>query len=110
MGQAYIIINESKRQYIHPHRFGDGYKLTEFGASGGGTMFALAALLARGNGSNGGDLRSSDPLIGSWAGDPIVVLGEYTCQYEDATKTYEDISDRIRGVLVDAGEDVSQPL
>jgi len=110
MGQAYIIVNTAKKQYIRPHRFGDGYKLCEFGASGGGTMFALAALLARGNGGGGGDIRSKDPLIGSWAGDPIMVLGQYTDEYGSIREGCEDISDRIRGVLVAAGEEVGTPL
>jgi len=34
MGQCYVIANISKRQYLFPHRFGDGLKLLEFGASG----------------------------------------------------------------------------
>ena len=110
MGQAYIIVNETKKQYIHPHRFGDGYKLCEFGSSSRGTMFALAVLLARGNGRGGGDLRSDDPIVGSWAGDAIVVLGEYTDQYDGVRETFEDVSDQIRGVLVGAGEDVGDPL
>jgi hypothetical protein len=77
MGQYYYIVNITNKQYIHPHRFGDGLKLLEFGCSGNGTMTALALLLADGNGRGGGDLRSDDPIIGSWAGDRIVVTGDY---------------------------------
>jgi hypothetical protein len=77
MGQNYYIVNPKKRQYLHPHKFGDGLKLMEFGASGSGTMMGLAVLLADGNGRGGGDLRSENPLIGSWAGDPIVIAGDY---------------------------------
>jgi hypothetical protein len=77
MGQYYLIVNAKKRQYLHPHKFQDGLKLMEFGASGSGTMMALAALLADGNGRGSGDLRSESPLIGSWAGDPIVITGDY---------------------------------
>ena len=77
MGQAYYIVNRTKRQYLNPNRFEDGRKLMEFGASGSGTMMALAVLLADGNGRGGGDLRSESTLIGSWAGDPIVITGDY---------------------------------
>lgn len=77
MGQYYVIANLDKKQYLHPHRFGDGLKLLEFGASGQGTMTGLAILLASGNGRGGGDLHSEDPIIGSWAGDRIVVTGDY---------------------------------
>jgi hypothetical protein len=77
MGQYYIIINRDKKQFVHPHRFGDGLKLLEFGCSATGTLTALAVLLASGNGRGGGDLRSENPIIGSWAGDRIVVAGDY---------------------------------
>lgn len=77
MGQYYYVANLDKKQYIHPHRFGDGLKLLEFGSSGQGTMTGLAILLASGNGRGGGDLRSEHPIIGSWAGDRIVITGDY---------------------------------
>ena len=54
MGQYYIIINRDKKQFVHPHRFGDGLKLLEFGCSATGTLTALAVLLASGNGRGGG--------------------------------------------------------
>jgi len=80
MGQYYLVVNVDKRQFLHPHCFSDGLKLMEFGASGCGTMAGLAILLADGNGRGGGDCRvKADPykLIGSWAGDRIVVTGDY---------------------------------
>lgn len=77
MGQYYKIVNLDKKQYLHPHNFGDGLKLMEFGSSGGGTMLGLAILLSDGNGRGGGDLHSSKDLTGSWAGDRIVIVGDY---------------------------------
>ena len=77
MGQYYKIVNVKKREYINPHMFNDGMKLMEFGMSGGGTMTALAVLLADGNGRGGGDINSTNDIIGSWAGDPIVIAGDY---------------------------------
>lgn len=121
MGQYYFPVNIDKREYIHPHKFGDGLKLMEFGSSGSGTMLGLAILLASGNGRGGGDLDrqtvdkgenafgeegSFDPLphervehawkykdpgagvkqtyrtivpkiVGRWAGDRIVIAGDY---------------------------------
>lgn len=77
MGQYYKIVNLDKRQYLRPSDFKDGAKLMEFGASGQGTMSALAVLLAHGNGRGFGDCRSEDPIVGSWAGDRIVVTGDY---------------------------------
>jgi hypothetical protein len=57
--------------------FGEGVKLMEFGMSAGGSLTALAVLLSNGNGRGGGDLDSSNDIIGSWAGDQIVVAGDY---------------------------------
>jgi hypothetical protein len=77
MGQYYLVCNVDRREYLHPHHFGDGLKLMEFGSSGCGTMLGLAVLLADGNNRGGGDLRSNHRVIGSWRGDRIVVAGDY---------------------------------
>lgn len=77
MGQYYIAVNLDKKQYLHPHRFDDGMKLAEFSMTDGRTMTALALLLADGNGRGGGDVRPEHELIGSWAGDRIVIAGDY---------------------------------
>ncbi len=84
MGQYYKIQNMDKQEYIDPHVFGDGAKLLEFGCSGMGTMLALSILLADGNGRGGGDLmipesanKEVKAIVGSWAGDRIVVSGDY---------------------------------
>lgn len=78
MGQYYKIVNPAKKEYLNPSSFGDGLKLQDFGNGSFGTMFALALLLSSGNNQGGGDLSSNDPLIGSWAGDPIYILGDYS--------------------------------
>jgi len=80
MGQYYFPVNVTKRQFIHPHKFSDGLKLLEFGSSGNATMLGLAILLADGNGRGGGDLMGVDdlPVVGSWAGDQIVISGDYS--------------------------------
>jgi hypothetical protein len=109
MGQYHMVFNVTKKQFLHPHKFGEGLKLLEFGCSGCGTMTALAVLLSNSNGRGGGDLRSDDPLIGSWAGDRIVVCGDYAESgdvfghvygeaNEDDTE-WEDISEKIIAVL-----------
>ena len=77
MGQYYLVCNLDKQQVLKPWTFGDGAKLLEFGTSAGGLMTALALLLADGNNRGGGDLRSDHPLIGSWAGDQLVITGDY---------------------------------
>jgi hypothetical protein len=121
MGQYYLTVNLDKKQYLHPHKFGDGLKLREFGASGSGTMAGLAVLLSDGCGRGGGDLlvepeEDTDQLIGSWAGDRIVVAGEYADEgrwgyngspddsiilnlYGIAKAEFTDISQRVVALL-----------
>ena len=77
MGQSYKIINLDKQEYLSPYTFNDGAKLMEFSCSRAGVLTALALLLADGNGRGGGDLHSANPVIGSWAGDQIVIAGDY---------------------------------
>jgi len=84
MGQYYRVVNLDKREFLETWDFGDGAKLLEFGCSGSGIMCALAILLADGNGRGGGDLdlpeeatENQKSIVGSWAGDRIVVSGDY---------------------------------
>ena len=77
MGQYFKVVNTTKKQVMIPHNFGSGAKLMEFSSDGMGIMQGLAILLADGNNRGGGDLRSDNPIIGSWAGDNIVVTGDY---------------------------------
>jgi hypothetical protein len=114
MGQYYKIVNVKKREYLNPHMFGEGLKLMEFGMSAGGSMTALAVLLSNGCGRGGGDLHSDNPIVGSWAGDPIVVAGDYgdegkflpadkqdTTLYSVAEEEGTDISAKVLDALME---------
>ena len=105
MGQYYLIVNIDKKQYLHPHKCGDGLKLLEFASSGCGTLSALAILLADGNGRGGGDLRSENPIIGSWAGDRVVIAGDYA----DEGRFTDEPTRNLYRVADDEYEDVSRP-
>jgi len=109
MGQYYYVINLDKKEYLHPHKFGDGLKLWEFGSSGTGTMFALAVLLSDGNGRGGGDVHSDSPLVGSWARDRIIISGDYADGEwsEKGDNLYDFCGD---GFLKDISEDVIMAL
>jgi hypothetical protein len=109
MGQYYLVVNIDKKQYLNPVDFNDGMKLAEFGHSTEGTLLALTLLLADGNGRGGGDFfcsqylreqeryqqkkaktlpnarKLNDPIIGSWAGDRIVIAGGYADSREFLT-------------------------
>jgi hypothetical protein len=95
MGQYHYICNLDKKEYLHPHDFGDGLKLMEFGCSGEGTLLGLTILLAASNGRGGGDLRSEDTeYVGRWVGDRLAIIGDY---YE-----HSDVQDKMG---FDAGND-----
>jgi hypothetical protein len=127
MGQYHLIVNLDKPQYLHPNHLGDGLKVLEF-ADGGATLTALAILLAKDNGRGIGDLHVAQPdaplerwerngwervrtphahLVGSWAGDRIVIAGDYGDSlpgqeenlYRIAQRDYEDISMPMRELI-----------
>lgn len=78
MGQYHVLVNLKKREMVDPHKLGDGLKLHEqMGCSVGGVATALHLLLAVSSGRGGGDFQDGSPLIGSWAGDPLAVVGDY---------------------------------
>jgi len=103
MGQYYKIVNIKKKQYISPYIFGDGSKLMEFSMSANGVLAGLSILLADGNGRGGGDLNSDDPIVGSWAGDNIVVTGDYA----DDGKFVKDADKNLYHIASIEGEDIS---
>jgi hypothetical protein len=103
MGQYYKIVNIKKKQYISPYIFGDGSKLMEFSMSASGVMAGLAILLADGNGRGGGDLHSENDIVGSWAGDNIVIAGDYA----DTGKFVKELEQNLYEVASSEGEDIS---
>jgi hypothetical protein len=119
MGQYYVIANLDKKEFIKPHDFGDGAKLMEFGLGSTGVMSGLAILLASSNGLGGGDLWIPEDaegerpapwgwVPGHWAGDRIVVAGDYDDDpespgfhvYREAYREItpmEDLSNKVTG-------------
>lgn len=78
MGQYHLTVNLDKREFLNPHRFGNGLKLYEQGGAVFGIPTALHLLLAASNGYGGGDYPTGyDDVIGRWAGDRIAIVGDY---------------------------------
>lgn len=105
MGQYHKVVNLDKKQYLHPHRLGDGLKLGEFSRSW--TAQALVMLLAVSNGRGGGDFHiNNDPdnLIGSWGGDRIAVVGDYTDDNDFRTVDGEPPASDLYGLCCDPEE------
>ena len=78
MGQYWHVVNLDKKEVLHPHDLDQGLKFLEF-APGGAVMFALATLVAapESMGAGGGDAERNE-WTGRWAGDRIVIVGDYT--------------------------------
>ena len=90
MGQYHKVVNLDKQEYLTPWRFVDGAKLMEFGASSMGTMTALAVLLSDSPDRGGGDLHTRDrEWYGRWAGDRIIVAGDYADGDEGHANVYD---------------------
>ena len=102
MGQYHYVCNLDKHEFLHPHKFGSGLKLMEFGCESVGVPTGLVLLLAASNGPTGrggGDWhpwlggpgyegrevkvdaataeRLSREIPGRWAGDRIAIIGDY---------------------------------
>lgn len=112
MGQYYSLVNKTKKQYLYSHVFNDGLKAWEIVANGR-MLKALGYLLVKSDGGGGGDLQEN-PLVGYWAGDEILLIGDYDSSklYQEADETYTDISTTVLSAMqnesgiFDEGEDV----
>lgn len=132
MGQYHVLVNTTKKEFLNPHALGDGVKAMEFGCSSDGTMSGLAMLLAVDNGKGGGDFtyqdakgdRNGPGLAGHWAGDAIVIAGDYgepdaklgpdkagkpRNLHAAAQEDFKDISHDIAKALKDCGAEVRRP-
>lgn len=94
MGQYFIVANTTKKEYLHPHKFGSGMKFLEFTMDGTSVMTGLAHLLGQ---SSDGVTPHDTELIGSWIGDHVVIVGDYDISglFDEAYDTYTDISDKV---------------
>jgi len=78
MGQYFLIANLDRKEYIDPHSLGYGAKLWEICASN--LPGLLVYLLRKSNELGGGDVRDEPSELGfcgRWAGNKIVVIGDY---------------------------------
>jgi len=76
MGQYHKVYNVDKKEFLNAHNLDNGLKLMEQVGFEKSTATALFMLLANSNGRGGGDARVH-PFVGRWAGDRIVIQGDY---------------------------------
>ena len=104
MGQYHKLYNLDKKEYVHAHRIDNGLKLMEQCGFEKSTASALWLLLANSNGRGGGDALKN-PLIGRWAGNRILVQGDYAEEGDQSytmpgeLDTYTDISKEVKEML-----------
>ena len=129
MGQYHLVANIDRREFLHPHKFGEGLKLMEFG-TGRAVPLALTILLSASNGRGGGDFREGGEVFlspdneegaGRWAGDRVAIIGDYFEEGDvegltakdmgnlwsstaDESYGWTDISEMVRGMLHLSGE------
>jgi hypothetical protein len=101
VGQYHYVVNLDKREFLHPHRFGDGLKLMEFGCSTEGTLTGLAILLACSNGRGGGDLYVWVPDDKDFRGEtPTFVEGTERKKFGGQAVTREAEAERLYSEFV----------
>jgi hypothetical protein len=102
MGQYHKVYNVDKEEMINAHGINNGLKLVEQVGHDLSTSTALFLLLANSNGRGGGDVREHE-LVGSWAGDRVVVQGDYAEPNDKGfisnTDRYRDISNDVFNML-----------
>lgn len=104
MGQYHKTYNLDKREFINPHRVNSGAKLLEQIGWARSVSSALFLLLANSNGRGGGDA-PFHALVGHWAGDRILVQGDYAepgdTAYvsDDELSEFTDISGQVLDML-----------
>lgn len=102
MGQYHSVYNVTKKQVIRPHGIHNGAKAYEQVGHISSTATAIFALLMNSNNRGGGDIPDHH-LVGSWAGDRIVIQGDYAESGDTGfipnPEEYTDISHSVRAML-----------
>ncbi len=95
MGQYFIAVNKTKKEYVTAWEIGGGAKLWEWCANRQAGIFPY--LLRRSDESGGGDVHFNVPnpqYAGRWAGDEVYLVGDYDSSelYKKARNEYSDIA------------------
>lgn len=79
MGQYYMICDLDKRELLHPHKMGSGLKLLEMACCNLPRVLVLLLHQSTGGGGGDGDLyhKYVAPYCGRWAGDRLIIVGDY---------------------------------
>jgi len=107
MGQYFIAVNKTKKEFVRSWDIGGLAKLWEWCANREAGIFPY--LLRRSSQGGGGDAdHNGAQFAGRWAGDEIYLVGDYdeSNLYEIAQDTYKNIAE---GLAVEYNEFIREP-
>jgi len=97
MGQYFIAVNKTRREYFTAWEIGGTAKLFEWCANRHAGV--LAYLLRKSNETGGGDIDDPaiSPYAGLWAGDEVYLVGDYDSSqlYELAQREFRNIAKEL---------------
>src|SRR5690348_2355717 len=96
MGQYFIAVNKTEKEYVRSWDIGGTAKLWEWCMQKTAGIFPY--LLRKSNEGGGGDINFDNPkFAGRWAGDEVYLVGDYNKSnlYETAQATYHNISNEL---------------
>jgi len=96
MGQYFRAVNLTKKEYVCPWEIGGIAKLWEWCVNNQAGIFPF--LLRKSSDGGGGDIQKEYETAGRWAGDRIVLIGDY-----DASKLWDKLE-------CDGWTDISEQL
>ena len=112
MGQYHILVNLDNYEYVHPTTLSGGCKQYEHTLYKGDLAHAMYLLTMTSPYRGGGDWPATS-VSGRWAGDRVVILGDYTedsdlPEIPNASKLYSyvqekglDIGDEVKDALAE---------
>lgn len=107
MGQYHRLVNIDKREWVDPHGLGLGSKQYEHTGCDASLADAMYVLVMTSPAEGGGDFPFTE-ISGRWAGDRVLIVGDYTkadavpgfagadAIYELAQAQYGDITPLVR--------------
>lgn len=108
MGQYHILVNYDKKEVVEPYEIGLGAKQVEqLGAFKGTLADAMYLLVMTSPARGGGDLPMTC-VSGRWAGDRVMVVGDYT---EDSdVPSIPNVSKLYNGDYLNISNQVAEAL
>ncbi|MFH8107841.1 MAG: hypothetical protein QXJ25_02345 [Candidatus Aenigmatarchaeota archaeon] len=105
MGQYFILVNLNKKEYIDPFYIGSGAKFLEVCWNNVGKL--LVYLLRKSDEVGGGDVEEPEKLqyCGRWAGDRIVLIGDY-----DKSKLYQKVKKNYKDIGIEAAKEYNRVI